>query len=56
MYSIFTNYELPSCKVSPKWCDKSTTCQAIKISNIPNDRKLVLSFALIYYIDYIDID
>ena len=30
-----TNYDLPSSKVSTKWCDKSTTCYVVKISNMP---------------------
>ena len=51
-YMICTNYDLLSCKVSPKWRDKSTTCQAVKTPYIPNDKKLALSSTLIYiYID-----
>ena len=26
-----TNYDLPSSKLSPKWHDKITTCQALKL-------------------------
>ena len=47
-YMICTNYDLLSCKVSPKWRDKSTTCQAVKTPYIPNDKKLALSSTLIY--------
>ena len=52
MYMICTNYDLPSSKISPKWHDKSATCQALKTLNMPNGRKLALPSTLIY----IDID
>jgi hypothetical protein len=34
--------------VSPKWCDKSATYQAVKTPYMPNGRKLALSSSLIY--------
>ena len=52
LYMICTNYDLPSCKVSPKWRDISATCQAVKTPYMPNGRKLALSSTFIYiYID-----
>ena len=48
MYMICRNYDFPSCKVSPKWRDKSGTCQAVKTPYIPNGIKLTLSSTLIY--------
>ena len=47
MYMICRNYDFPSCKVSPKWRDKSATCQAVKTPYMPNGRKLALSSTLI---------
>ena len=52
MYMFGRNSDLPSCKVSPKWRDKSATCQVVKTPYMPNGRKLALSSTLIdIYID-----
>jgi hypothetical protein len=53
MYMMCANNDLPSSKISPKWHDKSATCQVLKTSNMPNGRKLALSSTLIYIYIYI---
>jgi hypothetical protein len=56
MYMMCANNDLPSSKISPKWHDKSATCQVLKTSNMPNGRKLALSSTLIYIYIYIYMD